>query len=142
MDVLSEWVRPEEVVRNGNQYQHAINSGVRFITTANISISDGGNAGPDTGFLLESLDAGLACPIVSSAGRSGALTLGGSTPMGEGVSGDPAVMAPDRQAGMALNLYNNLMPISGYAQWYPFGTGEFYQKEDESMSFRFRLSSL
>ena len=59
--------------------------------------------------------------------------------MGEGVSG---VMTRDRQAGMALNLYNNLMPISGYAQWYPFGTGEFYQRADESMSFRFRLSAL
>ena len=130
MDVLSEWIRPEEVVNGGNQYQHAINSGVRFLT------NDDGRG--SAGLLLESLDAGMACPMVSSGGGA-ALALGGSTPMGEGVSG---VMTRDRQAGMALNLYNNLMPISGYAQWYPFGTGEFYQRADESMSFRFRLSAL
>jgi hypothetical protein len=30
MDVLGEWVRPEEVVEGGNYYSHAVNSGVKF----------------------------------------------------------------------------------------------------------------
>lgn len=138
MDVLSQWVRPEEVVKAGNQYNHAIYSGVRYLTSSS-AIGRRSAAGA-RGLLLESLDAGMACPIVNSSGLSGALELGGSTPMGEGVSGEP--LGADQVSGMALNLYNNLMPISGYAQWYPFGTGAFYQKQDESMSFRFRLSAL
>lgn len=57
--------------------------------------------------------------------------------MGEGMSSTP--FALNQIAGMAFNLYNNLMPISGFAQWYPFGVGEWYQKQDEISTFRFLL---
>ena len=42
-------------------------------------------------------------------------------------------------AGLGFNLYNNRMGISGYAEWYPFGVGDRYQKEDETALFRFRI---
>lgn len=125
MDVLSEWVRPEEVGEGGNQFQHAINSGARFVSTAGHTTR---------GLLVESLDAGLACPMSVDP-----KLLGDSSPIGEGAPGYDAKRV---WTGMAFNLYNNLMPISGFAQWYPFGTGKFYSKEDESMSFRFRLTSV
>ena len=128
MDVLSEWVRPEEVGEGGNQFQHAINSGVRFMSPV-----DPGT-GASHGLLIESLDAALACPMSTDP-----KLLGDSTPIGEGT---PAYDAQRAFSGMAINLYNNLMPISGFAQWYPFGVGDFYQEADESMSFRFRLSSV
>ena len=60
--------------------------------------------------------------------------------MGEGQPSSPT-MTSDRILGMAINLYNNLMPISGFAEWYPYGTGKFYQKADEAMSFRFRYTT-
>ena len=53
---------------------------------------------------------------------------------------------------MALQLHNNRMGISGFAQWYPFGIkgdggaqskkkggGGPYQKADENMLFRFKI---
>ena len=122
-------VRPEEVGEGGNQYNHAINSGVRFVSSSN-----NGSGAHREGLLVETLDAGMACPMVAAS--SG--LLGDSTPMGEGTPGYDGNVT---WTGMAINLYNNLMPISGYAQWWPFGMGQFYQKKDESMSFRFRLSS-
>lgn len=51
----------------------------------------------------------------------------------------PTPFSLDQVAGMAWCLYNNLMPISGFAQWYPFGTGDWYQKQDEASTFRFVL---
>ena len=54
--------------------------------------------------------------------------------------------------GVALQLHNNRMGISGFAQWYPFGIkgdggaqskkkggGGPYQKADENMLFRFKI---
>lgn len=52
---------------------------------------------------------------------------------------DVIVQRPNSVTGMAFNLLNNMMPISGFNQWYPFGTGEFYQKNDTASRFRFRL---
>ena len=132
MDVLSEWVRPEEVGEGGNQFQHAINAGVRFVSTTDTGDAGAGSA--QSGLLVESLDAGLACPMSIDP-----KLLGESTPIGEGAPGYDGKRV---WTGMGFNLYNNLMPISGFAQWYPFGVGKFYQKEDESMSFRFRLSGV
>ena len=57
--------------------------------------------------------------------------------MGEGMSPEPFSL--DQVAGMAWNLYNNLMPISGFAQWYPFGVGDWYQERDAASTFRFVL---
>ena len=42
-------------------------------------------------------------------------------------------------SGLGLTLHHNRMDISGFPQWYPFGVGERYQKQDETTSFRFVL---
>ena len=132
MDILGEWVRPDEVVNGGNYYSHAVNSGVKYAT-------DGTHP---SGLLIETLDAGMALPMAApGTGKNDPLQLGESTPMGEGFGAEP-MMTEARLTGMAVSLYQNLMPISGFAQWSPFGTGDFYQRQDESMSFRFRLSAL
>ena len=128
MDVLGEWVLPEEVLGVGttNQLQRGVWRGARY-TSAN------GSAG--TGLSVDSLDAGMACPIVPSLGSH---VLGNSTPMGEG-NPQVAVLTPDLVSGMAFSLQHNLMPISGFAQWYPFGVGSQYQQQDEASLFRFEL---
>jgi len=41
--------------------------------------------------------------------------------------------------GLGINLHNNRMGISGFAQWYPFGVGIRYQKQDETAQFRFQI---
>jgi hypothetical protein len=82
---------------------------------------------------IETLDASLVCPVVPGAGL-----LGDSTPMSEGTRA-PFPKDSTNVTGVAVNLMNNLMPISGYAQWYPFGTGDQYHKEDEASRFRFQL---
>jgi hypothetical protein len=135
MDVLGEWVRPEEVVQGGNYYSHAVNSGVKYATTTTTT-SQGG-------LLIETLDAGMAMPMAAPAtgAHNDPLQLGESNPMGEGFPETPT-MTEARLTGMAISLYQNLMPISGFAQWSPIGTGEFFQRQDEAMSFRFRLSAV
>ena len=86
---------------------------------------------------IESLDAALACPIMDEDKS----ILGGSTPMGEGTAPQHVEL---NVTGMAYSLYQNLMPISGFPQWYPFGVGESYQRQDEASKFRFitKISSL
>jgi len=132
LDILGGWTSPYDVGSGStNQWQHSIWSGARYTR------SDG-DAGDVTqrGLMVESLDAPLACPIVDGGSGQPGL-LGGSTPVGEGVSQAPHL--PNSVTGMAFNLLNNMMPISGFNQWYPFGTGEFYQKNDTASRFRFRL---
>ena len=128
MDVLGEWVLPEEVLGVGttNQLQRAVWSGVRYTS---------GNGTGAEGLTVHSLDAALACPVVPSIAEN---VLGNSTPIGEGNPQIP-VLSPDLVSGMAFSLQQNLMPISGFAQWYPFGTGDSYQKRDEASLFRFEL---
>ena len=89
------------------------------------------------GLAIDSYDAAMVCPIVSSASPVAAQLLGGSTPLGEGISSTPMLL--EHVEGMAFNLFNNMMPISGFAQWYPFGTGDSYQQRDEASLFRFLL---
>ena len=74
MDVLGEWVLPEEVLGAGttNQLQRAVWSGVRYTS---------GNGTGAEGLTIHSLDAALACPIVPSLAEN---VLGNSTPIGEG----------------------------------------------------------
>lgn len=142
MDILGEWVRPDEVVQGGNYYSHAVNTGIKY--AANSSANQDSTSGVDggAGLLIETLDAGMAMPMATPVGATNdPLQLGGSNPMGEGFPSTP-IMTPARQTGMAISLYQNLMPISGFAQWSPFGTGDFYQRQDESMSFRFKLSAV
>ena len=75
----------------------------------------------------------MACPVVPSLGL-----LGDSTPIGEG-NKQAAVLGPELVEGVAFSLQQNLMPISGFAQWYPFGVGAAYQAQDEAALFRFEL---
>ncbi len=116
LDVLGRWVTATGVAAGTtNPWQRAVWTGAR--------VDDGS-------LVVESLDAALACPIVRGVGL-----LGDSSPMGEGNPAFPAAGAA--VDGMAFNLFNNLMPISGFAQWYPFGVGELYQAADEASRFRF-----
>ena len=126
MDILGEWVGPTEV-GNGSEnfYNRGINSGVRYVNVT---------GGVPQGVAIGVVDAAMACPIVKGLGL-----LGDSSPMSESNPEPPANVSV---AGMAVSLLHNLMPISGYNQWYPFGVGEYYQSEDESSAFRFTVSLL
>jgi hypothetical protein len=127
-DILGEWVRPDEVGQGTtNPYQRAVWSGVRY--------SAGNGSSVEKGLFLEVLDAGMVCPIVKPSAVS---LLGNSTPIGEGTSW--AALTPTNVSGTAVSLYQNLMPISGFAQWYPFGVGESYNTADQNSVFRFRLT--
>ena len=132
MDVLGEWVATSEVAAGTtNPWQRAVWRGVRYVDARG------------QGLTVETLDAALACPIVPGVGL-----LGDASPMGEGNPAFPAGGGRRRQQqqqqhaavqGVSINLLNNLMPISGFAQWYPFGTGAAYQMEDEASVFRFQV---
>ena len=129
LDILGQFVLPTEVGTGcTNQYQRGVWSGMRYS-------ADGGND-PHRGLMIETLDAGLACPILPGFGM-----LGDSSPMGEGVADARALRGEDI-AGISMSLVQNLMPISGFAQWYPFGTGDTYQKQDEASRFRFVMRRL
>ena len=39
--------------------------------------------------------------------------------------------------GLGINMHTNRMGTSGFAEWYPFGVGAAYQKQDETCQFRF-----
>eukprot|EP00662_Eupelagonemidae_sp_cell21_P031234 gene31234-17669_t len=121
MDVLGGWVAPGGT----NQWQRGVWRGVRYTS---------GNGSGTSGLHVDSLDAAMAMPIVAGAGL-----VGDSTPMGEGAPGGQGgtITGPEMVDGMAMSLHQNLMPISGFAQWYPFGTGKYYQRQDEQSLFRF-----
>ena len=107
MDILGEIIRPNETAGGTtNQWQKAIWHGVQY--SAEQGLAPGG-------LQIDSYDAAMACPIVKSSHPMASKLLGGSTPIGEGI--DPTPITLDQVAGMAFNLYNNLMPISGFAQW-------------------------
>ena len=128
-DVLGEWVGPEEVgAGTTNVLQRGIGRGVRF---GPLGDAEGQKLG-HRWMVITSLDAGLAMPIVP-----GLDLLGDVSPMGEGT----VPRAPlTGVTGTAFSLVQNLMPISGFPQWYPFGVGDSAQQGDENMVFRFSLS--
>ena len=130
MDIMGEWSQPNETAAGTtNQWQKAVWRGVRYSAGQGLTEADG--------LAIDSYDAAMVCPIVSSASPVAAQLLGGSTPLGEGISSTPMLL--EHVEGMAFNLFNNMMPISGFAQWYPFGTGDWYQQRDEASLFRFLL---
>ena len=59
MDVLGEWTSPANVTAGGNQYQHALWSGVRYTND-----DDSMNPTPH-GLWISSLDAAMACPVLN-----------------------------------------------------------------------------
>ena len=90
MDVLGSWVRPEEVLGKGgtNQLQRGVWSGVRYASA---------NGTARAGLSIDTLDAGMACPVVPSLGL-----LGDSTPIGEG-NNQAAVLGPELVEGVAFS---------------------------------------
>lgn len=131
LDVLGEWVRVGDV-GNGttDALQRAVWRGAR-VSLPPSGASKRGSSDNQTHLVFETLDAGLMCPIIPGLGL-----LGDATPMGEGVT-PPAPL--EGVVGVAVSLQQNLMPISGFAQWFPFGVGKDYQKQDEMASFRFSV---
>ena len=141
MDKLGEWVPCANVTEGGNQYQHAVWTGVRYAAVTKRAAAPG--------LWLSTLDAGMVCPVLNSAADP-ALTPEASLRSAcfdyhIPSSRDPTPGGPERQLsdamidGLGFNLHNNRFTISGFPQWYPFGVGGLYQKHDETTQFRFVL---
>jgi hypothetical protein len=142
MDKLGEWVSPANVTAGGNQYQHALWTGVRYTT------SDDGAAAP-RGLWLGTLDAAMACPVLNKVADS-ALTPESSllkacfkqniADKGAGGGGQQQPVTDAMIDGIGITMYANLFTISGYPQWYPFGVvGSNYQEQDATTQFRFSI---
>ena len=136
---------------------HAIWTGVKF-AKSDSSVP---------GLFIESLDAAMACPLIfqrDENGTAGAIPPGASYANPIDLDGSGWACAnnwggdnlPDELSriatphtrgvgGMAIQLHCNTMGISGFAQWYPFGTKSevphksTYEKADENILFRFRI---
>ena len=98
------------------------------------------------GLWIGSLDAAMACPVLNKVAQS---TLTPELSFQRNCFDYRTVAAgPDPQLtdamidGLGINLYNNRMGISGFAQWYPFGVGNRYQKQDETAQFRFMIKEV
>ena len=141
MDKLGEWVAASNVTEGGEQYQHAVWSGVRYVNTAQ-------PAAPG-GLFLGTLDATLACPVLNNA--NGTLELEAALhaacnkyqdgPLPTAPKGIGTRTLKDSQIdGFGFNLHGNLFGISGFPQWYPFGVpGKNYQQQDKDTQFRFSV---
>ena len=64
MDVLGEWTSPANVTSGGEQYQHALWTGVRYTTGG-----DRAGAAP-RGLWLGRSDAAMACPVLNKVADS------------------------------------------------------------------------
>ena len=161
MDVLGEYVSPANVTAGGEQYIHALWSGVRYVTA-------GGGAAA-RGLWLSTLDAAMACPVLNTVAQK-SLTPEASLLQScfdyripSELSKQPLTDA--MISGMGINLLANRFTISGFPQCachrcscicagvvrmqladaaafatgYPFGVGELYQEKDETMQFRFAV---
>ena len=99
------------------------------------------------GLWISSLDAGMACPMLNKAASS---MLTSETAMQQScfeydipvLTNMTKVMNQQQVEdsmieGIGINLHNNRQGISGFPEWYPFGVGKRYQKQDETAQFRF-----
>ena len=87
----------------------------------------------------------MVCPVLNKAADA-ALTAEGSLQKAcfeydiKGPDGQRQQQLSDTMIdGLGFNLHNNRFAISGFPQWYPFGIGENYQKQDETAQFRFSI---
>ena len=134
MDVLGEWTSPANVTSGGQQYAHALWTGVRYTTAG---------AAP-RGLWLGTADAAMACPVLNQVADS-ALTpedslLNACKQDIPQASGQQQRITDAMLDGLGITLHANLFTISGYPQWYPFGVaGANYQEEDETTMFRFTI---
>lgn len=142
VDKLGEWVSPANVTAGGEQYQHALWSGIRYTTS-------GEGAETPHGLWLGSLDAAMACPVLNKAADR---TLTPETALlkacfkqnihntGPGGAGQQQPITDAMVDGVGISMHANLFTISGYPQWYPFGVvGSNYQEQDETTQFRFSI---
>ena len=138
LDSLGEWLSPANVTVGGEQYQHAVWSGVRYTTSDPASVRA-------PGLWITTQDAAMACPVLNSAGKVAVNTtrVKNCFMVDDGArrqkNGADSSLNDTMIDGMGINLHNNKMGISGFAQWYPFGVGRLYQGQDESAKFRFVL---
>ena len=141
MDKLGEWIPSANVTEGGEQYQHAVWSGVRYAAAA--AGTDKRGAAP--GLWLSTLDAGLVCPVLNKAADA---TLDPETALSASCFDYHIQSTNPRQSaarqlkdaeidGLGFNLHANRFEISGFPQWYPFGVGDQYQQQDETTQFRF-----
>ena len=142
VDKLGEWVSPANVTAGGEQYQHALWTGIRYTTS-------GEGAAAPRGLWLGSLDAAMACPVLNKVADR---TLTPENALlkacfkqdihstGPGGAGQQQPVTDAMIDGVGVNMHANLFTISGYPQWYPFGVvGSNYQAEDETTQFRFSI---
>jgi len=137
MDKLGEWVAAANVTQGGNQYQHAVWSGIRYVEMSSAAVKK-------KGLFINTLDAGLVCPVlnqVADPALTSEMSLFKSCDKYN--IKDPKDLHYQRQltnemiSGFGLHLHGNLFDISGFPQWYPFGVGDRYQEEDATEQFRF-----
>jgi hypothetical protein len=143
IDTLGEWVSPANVTAGGEQYEHAVWSGIRY-TADPPGPHAGAPASP--GLWISTLDAAMACPVLNKVADA-ALTRESALQKACFDYTIPSPESPARQQqltdamidGLGINLHNNRFTISGFPQWYPFGVGDRYQEQDEAMKFRFLI---
>ena len=151
VDTLGEWVSPANVTPGGEQWMHAVWSGIRYASIGPESASGraptaAAAAAARPGLYVSSLDAGMACPVLNTAANR---TLAPDEAMQMAcfeyedfvrhtLHSTRAPQLSDAAIdGLGINLFNNRLGISGFPQWYPFGLGDRYQARDETTQFRF-----
>ena len=139
MDKLGEWVPCANVTEGGNQYEHAVWSGVRYVSTSL----------PARGLAIRTLDAAAACPVLNKVAHPD-LTPEQALLQSCFDYHLPSAKDPELQRqindsmieGMGINLHSNRFTISGFAQWYPFGVADRFQSQDCEETFRFVIEEI
>ena len=119
MNKLGRMDSSVNVTEGGNQYQHSVWTGVRYVSLPDLR-----------GLTIHSLDAASACPLLNQIADA-SLTL--SVAMQKSCVGYDIKSTKNQGAqrqlnnsmigGMGIKLHSNRFTISGFAQWYPFGIG-------------------
>ena len=133
MDKLGEWVAASNVTEGGQQYQHAVWSGIRYVEKSQ-----------QKGLWINTLDAGLVCPIlnqVADPSLTPEMAVQKSCDKYDIKSSKDnhyQIQLTDAMIdGIGIHLHGNLFDISGFPQWYPFGIGDMKKEEDANEQFRF-----
>ena len=133
MNKLGEWIPSVNVTEGGNQYQHSVWTGVRYVSLPDLR-----------GLTIHTLDAASACPLLNQIADA---SLTPSIAMLKSCVGYDIKSTKNQGAqrqlnnsmigGMGIKLHSNRFTISGFAQWYPFGIGGQFQSQDSEEQFRF-----
>ena len=143
MDKLGSWVDPEDVVTNGNQYQHGVHRGVRY-----------------GGLTVETLDAILTSPITDQPARSevcAGTPASGDDPDKPGChdiwctwQGTPTALPGGGTLetglnsltdvrGIGYNLHNNLWSIN-YPVFSPYENELWAGRAHDDRNYQFRFA--